>query len=140
VRSAPGRCEPDPGAADGGTRTASITGGYVALHDALTRLVQAGTLPANPIRTECAAISVGICEGAPVLDLPYVEDSTAEVDMNVVMDGAGNFIEIQGTAEGAVFGRDRLNDMLDLAAGGIATITEAQRAIVAEPPAELPGR
>ena len=126
--------------ADGGTRTASITGGYVALHDALTRLVQAGTLPANPIRTECAAISVGICEGQPVLDLPYVEDSTAEVDMNVVMDGAGNFIEIQGTAEGAVFGRDRLNDMLDLAAGGIATITDAQRAILADPPAALPGR
>jgi len=126
--------------ADGGTRTASITGGYVALHDALTRLVLEGKLPAHPIRTECAAISVGICEGTPVLDLPYIEDSTAEVDMNVVMDGAGNFIEVQGTAEGAVFGRDHLNDMLDLAASGITRITEAQRAILADPPAELPGR
>ncbi len=126
--------------ADGGTRTASITGGYVALHDAITRLIQAGELDANPITTECAAISVGICDGQPVLDLPYIEDSTAEVDMNVVMDGSGNFIEVQGTAEGATFGRDRLNDMLDLAASGILTITEAQRGLLSEPPAELPGR
>lgn len=126
--------------ADGGTRTASITGGYVALHDAITRLMQAGELAKNPLRTECAAISVGIVDGVPVLDLPYIEDSTAEVDMNVVMDGDGNFIEIQGTAEGAVFGRDRLNDMLDLAASGIATITEAQRGVVSTPPMELPPR
>jgi len=126
--------------ADGGTRTASITGGYIALHDALTRLVQAGELTAVPLLSECAAISVGIVDGVPLLDLPYIEDANAEVDMNVVMDGNGNFIEVQGTAEGAVFGRDRLNDMLDLAADGIATITEAQRGLVAEPPAELPQR
>lgn len=126
--------------ADGGTRTASITGGYIALHDAITRLIQSGELEANPITTECAAISVGVCDDVPVLDLPYIEDSTAEVDMNVVMDGNGNFIEVQGTAEGAVFDRARLDQMLDLAAGGIATITEAQRGLLTEPPAELPGR
>ena len=126
--------------ADGGTRTASITGGYVALHDAITRLIAAGELEKSPLTTECAAISVGIVDGIPVLDLPYIEDANAEVDMNVVMDGNGNFIEIQGTAEGAVFGRDRLNDMLDLAAGGITTITEAQRGLVSAPPAELPAR
>lgn len=126
--------------ADGGTRTASITGGYIALHDALTRLVQSGELAAMPLRSECAAISVGIVDGVPLLDLPYIEDANAEVDMNVVMDGGGNFIEVQGTAEGAVFGRDRLNEMLDLAAGGIATITEAQRGLLSDPPAELPAR
>ena len=126
--------------ADGGTRTAAITGGYVALHDALTRLVQAGELESVPLLTECAAISVGIVDGVPVLDLPYIEDANAEVDMNVVMDGNGNFIEIQGTAEGAVFGRDRLNEMLDLATSGIATITEAQRGLLFDPPTELPGR
>ena len=126
--------------ADGGTRTASITGGYIALHDAITRLIQSGELAANPITTEAAAISVGVCDGTPVLDLPYIEDSAAEVDMNVVMDGNGNFIEIQGTAEGAVFDRARLDQMLDLAAGGIATITEAQRGLLSEPPAGLPGR
>ena len=126
--------------ADGGTRTASITGGYVALHDAITRLIAAGELEKNPLTTECAAISVGIVDGTPMLDLPYIEDANAEVDMNVIMDGDGNFIEIQGTAEGAVFGRDRLNDMLDLAAGGIATITEAQKGLLSTPPAELPAR
>ena len=104
------------------------------------RLMIAGELEANPITTECAAISVGVCDGVPVLDLPYIEDSTAEVDMNVVMDGSGNFIEVQGTAEGAVFDRERLNKMLDLAASGIATITEAQRGVLSTPPAELPGR
>lgn len=126
--------------ADGGTRTASITGGYIALHDAITRLKIAGDLATNPITTEAAAISVGVVDGVPVLDLPYIEDSTAEVDMNVVMDGDGNFIEVQGTAEGAVFDRARLDQMLDLAAGGIATITEAQRGLLSTPPAELPGR
>lgn len=126
--------------ADGGTRTASITGGYIALHDAITRLIQDGKLEKSPLITECAAISVGVCDGQAVLDLPYVEDSTAEVDMNVVMDGTGNFIEVQGTAEGATFDRDRLNEMLDLAASGIATITEAQRGLLSTPPAELPGR
>lgn len=126
--------------ADGGTRTAAITGGYIALHDALTRLVKSGELAALPLTSECAAVSVGIVDGVPMVDLPYVEDSTAEVDMNVIMDGAGNFIEVQGTAEGAVFDRDRLNDMLDLASGGIATLTEAQRGLLAVAPAELPGR
>ncbi len=126
--------------ADGGTRTASITGGYIALHDALTRLVQAGELEAMPLLGECAAISVGIVDGTPMLDLPYVEDAAAEVDMNVIMDGEGNFIEVQGTAEGAVFDRGRLDVMLDLAASGIATLTEAQRGLLESPPAELPGR
>ena len=126
--------------ADGGTRTASITGGYIALHDALTRLVQAGELDALPLLSECAAVSVGVVDGTPMLDLPYVEDSAAEVDMNVIMDGSGNFIEVQGTAEGAVFDRDRLDAMLDLASGGIATLAEAQRGLLAVPPAELPGR
>ena len=126
--------------ADGGTRTASITGGYIALHDAITRLIASGELAENPITTEAAAISVGVVDDVPVLDLPDVEDSVAEVDMNVVMDGAGNFIEVQGTAEGAVFDRARLNEMLDLAASGIATITEAQRGLLSEPPAQLPGR
>lgn len=126
--------------ADGGTRTASITGGYMALHDALTRLVATGELDAHPLRTECAAISVGIVDGVPMVDLPYVEDAAAEVDMNVVMDGDGNYIEVQGTAEGAVFGRDGLDHMLDLAQGGIARIVEAQRAILGDPPKELPPR
>ena len=126
--------------ADGGTRTASITGGYIALHDALTRLVQAGELDALPLLGECAAVSVGVVDGTPMLDLPYVEDSAAEVDMNVIMDGKGNFIEVQGTAEGAVFDRGRLDAMLDLAASGIATLTEAQRGLLEVPPAELPGR
>ena len=126
--------------ADGGTRTASITGGYIALHDALTRLVQAGELDAMPLLGECASISVGIVDGTPMLDLPYVEDAAAEVDMNVIMDGEGNFIEVQGTAEGAVFDRGRLDAMLDLAASGIATLTEAQRGLLESPPAELPGR
>ena len=127
--------------ADGGTRTASICGGYVALHDACERLVQAGALPANPMITECAAISVGIVGDQAVLDLPYPEDSTAEVDFNVVMTGAGDFIEVQGTAEGVPFSRTQLDDLLELAAGGIATIVETQRAVLAEPPSpKTPGR
>ena len=89
--------------ADGGTRTASICGAYVALHDACERLVQAGHIPANPLTTECVAISVGIVDGHPVLDLPYPEDSTADVDFNVIMDGNGQLIEVQGTAEGNTF-------------------------------------
>ncbi len=124
--------------ADGGTRTAAICGGFVALHDALTRLVLAGDLAANPLTDHCAAISVGIIDGEPRLDLPYIEDSTAEVDMNVVMNGAGEFIEVQGTAEGATFSRDELDALLSLADGGIADIVAAQRAILAEPPAPRP--
>jgi ribonuclease PH len=120
--------------ADGGTRTAAICGGYVALHDALQRLVAAGALERHPLTDECAAISVGIVAGVPMLDLPYVEDSTAEVDMNVVMTGGGEYIEVQGTAEGATFDRQRLDTLLGLAEKGIAEIVTAQRAALAAPP------
>ena len=121
--------------ADGGTRTASICGGYVALHDAFTRMVIAGDLKASPIIDDLAAISVGIIDGSARLDLPYVEDSVAEVDFNVVMTGSGDFVEVQGTAEGKAFNRGQLDALVDLAAGGISTIVAAQRAILAEPPA-----
>jgi ribonuclease PH len=120
--------------ADGGTRTASICGGYVALHDALTRLVMSGGLPAHPITEACAAISVGIIGGTPMLDLPYVEDAAADTDMNVVMTEAGKFVEVQGTAEGAAFDRAELNQLLDLAEGGIGSIIEMQKAVLATPP------
>ena len=120
--------------ADGGTRTASITGGYLALHDALARLVAAGVLEHHPLTAFCAAISVGIVEGTPVCDLPYVEDSRAEVDMNVVMTSDGDYVEVQGTAEGAAFGREALDRLLDLAEGGIGELVEAQRRYVADPP------
>jgi len=122
--------------ADGGTRTASICGGFVALHDAFTRMVAAGDLPASPITEELAAISVGIVDGVPRLDLPYVEDSTAEVDFNVVMTGSGRFVEVQGTAEGQAFERSELDALVDLAAGGIAEIVAAQRTVLATPPAD----
>src|SRR5690606_38314563 len=112
--------------ADGGTRIASINGGYLALHDALSRLVAAGALAEHPLHDECAAVSVGIVGGQPVLDLPYVEDSTAEVDMNVVMTGSGRYIEVQGTAEGLAFSRGELDELLGLAEGGIARIVELQ--------------
>lgn len=113
--------------ADGGTRTASITGGYLALHDACTRLVQEGKLRKSPLTEPCAAISVGVVGGVPVLDLPYIEDSRAEVDMNVVMTGSGRFVEVQGTAEGVAFSRDELNAMLGLAEKGINELIELQR-------------
>ena len=122
--------------ADGGTRTASICGGFVALHDAFTRMVAAGDLPASPITEELAAISVGIVDGVTRLDLPYVEDSTAEVDFNVVMTGSGRFVEVQGTAEGQAFERSELDALVDLAAGGIAEIVTAQRTVLATPPAD----
>ena len=122
--------------ADGGTRTASICGGFVALHDAFTRMVATGDLPASPIIEELAAISVGIVDGVPRLDLPYVEDSTAEVDFNVVMTGSGRFVEVQGTAEGQAFERSELDALVDLAAMGIAQIVSAQRAVLATPPAD----
>jgi ribonuclease PH len=121
--------------ADGGTRTASICGGYMALHDALSRLIGMGRLPAHPIQEACAAISVGIVGGVPVLDLPYVEDSKAEVDMNVVMTSSGKFIEVQGTAEGTPFARSELDSMLDLAQKGITEIIALQEKLLAEPPA-----
>ena len=120
--------------ADGGTRTAAICGGYLALHDACTRLVQAGELKSSPLADECAAISVGIVDGQALLDLPYPEDSTAEVDFNVVMTGSGDFIEVQGTAEGKAFARDQLDELVDLAAKGIGEIVERQRELLGEPP------
>ncbi len=120
--------------ADGGTRTASICGGYVALHDALTRLVMAGTIAENPLSELVAAISVGIIDGVPMLDLPYEEDSRAETDMNVVMTSAGHFVEVQGTAEQAAFTRAELDQLLDLAAAGIQQIHEVQRSLLAVPP------
>jgi len=120
--------------ADGGTRTASICGGYVALHDAITRLVQKGTLPEHALSDSVAAISVGIVDGVAMLDLPYEEDSRADTDMNVVMTGAGRFVEVQGTAEQEAFTRVELDQLLDLAATGIASIHEAQRSVLASPP------
>jgi ribonuclease PH len=124
--------------ADGGTRTASICGGYLALHDALSRLVQAGLIGEHPLREPCAAISVGIVDGTPMLDLAYVEDSSAEVDMNVVMTASGRFIEVQGTAEGMPFSRDELDSLLALAAGGIDDIVALQRELMESPPAPRP--
>jgi len=121
--------------ADGGTRTASITGGYIALHDAFTRLVQEGQMSANPCTDQCAAISVGVVDGTPVLDLPYVEDSVAGVDMNVVKSGSGSYIEVQGTAEGATFDRAMNDQLLDLADSGIAELVRLQAEILAQPPA-----
>ena len=121
--------------ADGGTRTASICGGYLALHDALTRLVQRKDIAAHPLTAFCAAISVGMVDGTPVLDLPYVEDSRAEVDMNVVMTSLGGFVEVQGTAEGAPYSRSELDSLLGLAEAGINDIIALQREMVSEPPA-----
>jgi ribonuclease PH len=121
--------------ADGGTRTASICGGYLALHDALSRVVQAGTISSHPLTAFCAAISVGIVDGQPVLDLPYVEDVRAEVDMNVVMTSLGGFVEVQGTAEGAPYSRAELDALLGLAEAGITEIIDLQRTMVSEPPA-----
>jgi ribonuclease PH len=120
--------------ADGGTRTASICGAYVALHDAFSRLQTAGTLSQNPLTDSVAAISVGIIDGVPMLDLPYAEDSRAEVDMNVVMTGSGRFVEVQGTAEGMAFSRGELDSLLALAEGGIKELSALQVATLAEPP------
>jgi ribonuclease PH len=120
--------------ADGGTRTASICGGYVALHDACTRLVSAGRIKRHPVREACAAVSVGVVDALPMLDLAYSEDSKAEVDMNVVMTSSGRFVEVQGTAEGAPYTRAELDDLLSLAEHGIAAILDYQAAVLAEPP------
>ncbi|MDY3127327.1 MAG: ribonuclease PH [Corynebacterium sp.] len=114
--------------ADGGTRTASITGAYVALADAITELKSRGVVPGEPLLQPIAAVSVGIVDGAVLLDLPYEEDSRAEVDLNVVMQESGNFVEIQGTGEHGLFGRSELNDMLDVAQKGCAELIKAQRA------------
>jgi len=121
--------------ADGGTRTASICGGYIALHDALSRLVHAGIIKTHPLTAFCGAVSVGIVNGVPVLDLPYIEDSRAEVDMNVVMTSLGGFVEVQGTAEGAPYSRVELDTMLGLAERGIHDLMALQQETVSEPPA-----
>ena len=116
--------------ADGGTRTAAITGGYVALVDAVRHLVSSGELRSDPIHGSIASVSVGIYEGIPVLDLDYAEDSAAETDMNVVMNDAGAFVELQGTAEGHAFRRDELEAMLALAELGIGALLARQRAVL----------
>ena len=112
--------------ADGGTRTASICGGYVALHDALTRLVHQGVIREHPLTAFCAATSVGIVDGTSLLDLSYVEDSVADVDTNVVMTSEGRFVEVQGTAEGEPFDRGLLDGLLELGAAGCAELTKLQ--------------
>ena len=113
--------------ADGGTRTASITGAYVALALACRKLLAQGTLKRSPLMSEVAAVSVGIVEGASILDLCYIEDSAADVDMNIVCTGAGEFIEIQGTAERAPFNREQMNALLELAEKGINQLFTIQR-------------
>jgi ribonuclease PH len=124
--------------ADGGTRTASICGAYVALHDACTRLVQAGRLPSHPLTAACAAVSVGVVDAVSLLDLDYSEDVRAEVDMNVVMTSEGRFVEVQGTAEGMAFTRSELDDLLGLAEHGIAQILELQAEALATRPVPRP--
>jgi ribonuclease PH len=114
--------------ADGGTRCASITGAWVALADAIAALRAQGLVAADPLRDHVAAVSVGIVEGTPLLDLDYREDSACDTDMNVVMTGAGGFVEVQGTAEGAPFSREQFDLLLELARGGIASLVAAQRA------------
>ncbi len=116
--------------ADGGTRTAAITGGYVALALATQRLVKQGDLAQSPIHGQVAAVSVGLCDGTAVLDLDYAEDAEAETDMNIVMNEAGGLIEIQGTAEGHAFLRAELDQLLDLAGRGIEELLQAQRAVL----------
>ncbi len=116
--------------ADGGTRTASITGGWVALHDAIAHLIKKGLVKKDPLHHQIGSVSVGIYEGTPVLDLDYAEDSTAETDMNVVMNNANGFIEVQGTAEGHAYNREELNAMLELAEKGINELLVAQRAAI----------
>ena len=113
--------------ADGGTRTASITGAYVALSIAVDGLLRKRQIKTSPLHGQVAAVSVGIYDGEPVLDLDYAEDSEAETDMNVVMNEAGSFIEVQGTAEGHAFRRDELDRLLDLSARGVETLLQAQR-------------
>ncbi len=118
--------------ADGGTRTASITGAFVALHDAVNGLLGRQVIAATPIRDHVAAVSVGMHAGTPLLDLDYAEDSTCDTDMNVVMTGSGGLIEIQGTAEGAPFSRAQMDAMVELAQNGIRTLIAAQRTALAQ--------
>lgn len=113
--------------ADGGTRTASITGAYVALHDAISTLIKSGKINESPLKDSIAAISVGVYKNTPVLDLDYIEDSDCDTDMNVVITGSGGFVEVQGTAEGEPFARDAMNAMLDLAAHGIEQLIIKQK-------------
>jgi ribonuclease PH len=113
--------------ADGGTRCASITGACVAVHEACSKLVAAGKLAASPMRDHVAAVSVGIYQGQPVLDLDYDEDSSCDTDMNVVMTGSGGLVEVQGTAEGAPFSRSEMDALLDLASAGLSSIISAQK-------------
>ena len=117
--------------ADGGTRTASITGAYVALQDAITLLLAKGLITESPLKDSVAAISVGVYQGSPVLDLDYIEDSDCDTDMNVVMTGSGGFVEIQGTAEGEPFKRAEMDAMLDLAAHGIKQLAAKQQTALA---------
>jgi len=116
--------------ADGGTRTASITGAFVALHDSVGFLLEKQLIAASPIRDFVAAVSVGVFQGVPVLDLDYPEDSGCDTDMNVVMTGSGGFVEVQGTAEGAAFRRDEMNAMLDLAENGIRQLVAEQKTVL----------
>ena len=126
--------------ADGGTRTAAISGAYVALHDALERLVKTGAISSQPLREACAAVSVGVVDAVCMLDLDYSEDSRAEVDMNVVMTAAGRFVEIQGTAEQMAFSRSELDELLRLGEWGIGQLLAAQQEVLAMPPAPRPSR
>ncbi|WP_296651684.1 ribonuclease PH [Paraburkholderia sp.] len=116
--------------ADGGTRTASITGAFVAAHDAVSKLLAMGRIERSPITDYVAAISVGMYEGAPVLDLDYAEDSQCDTDMNVVMTGSGGIVEIQGTAEGTPFSRAEMDALVDLAQSGIRTLVDKQKAVL----------
>jgi ribonuclease PH len=120
--------------ADGGTRTAAVTGAYVALHDACTRLVSGRALSKHPLTEHLGAVSVGIVDAVTMLDLDYSEDSRAEVDMNVVMTESGRFVEVQGTAEGMPFSRGELDGMLALASDGIRNLHAAQAELLAVPP------
>jgi ribonuclease PH len=117
--------------ADGGTRTAAITGAFVAAHDAVSWLIAQDKLAASPLRDFVAAVSVGIVDGTPLLDLEYVEDSACDTDMNVVMTGSGGYVEVQGTAEGAAFSRDEMGLLLQLADKGIRELIAAQRKALA---------
>ncbi len=119
--------------ADGGTRTAAITGAFVAAHDAVSQLVAQGKLAASPLRGHVAAISVGLVQGTPLLDLEYVEDVACDTDMNVVMTEAGHFVEVQGTAEGAAFSRREMDQLLALAENGIAELIGLQKLALAQP-------
>ena len=126
--------------ADGGTRTAAISGAWIALHDALTRAVGRGEVGEHPITDHLAAVSVGVIDGQCRLDLPYEEDSRADVDMNVVMCGDGRFVEVQGTAEEAPFSRDELGTLLDLAAVGATEIVALQKEMISVPPGSRDSR